>query len=626
MNIKILISCHKKTKCIENSILQPIQLGCALSKQHFENMIHDDEGTNISEKNPMYCELTAQYWAWKNLDADYYGFCHYRRYFNFSDKHYPEDDYGVVREEYLDENSIKKYGFDEETIKRNILQNDIIITKRQDVRNLGKGYKNIFAQYDDAQFLNIKDLYTILEIIKEKYPNFEVYSSHFLNGHVASFCNMYILKKDIFFEYCEWLFPLLEEFCNRTDMSKYSTEALRTPGHLSERLFGIYYLYLIDKNPDIKVKELQCVFFEHTSEEINILEPAFNEKSVPVVFAANNGFVPVFAACLQSIIEHTRNDINYDFVLLNRDINKTNKMLLKEMVAPFNNISLRFFDVCKIVSKYKLKANAHISIETYYRFLAQEILKKYDKIIYLDCDIIVNYDIYELYKINIDGYMLAATRDPDFLGQINGANKETIKYCYEKLHMKDPYNYFQAGVLLFNTKEMKRYTVEQWLTFSSHPYLYNDQDVLNLYCEGKIKYLDMSWNVLSDCDHYRVKNVISYAPYYIQNEYKIARLNPKIIHFAGFMKPWYNPTGDFAMYFWKYLRKTIFYEQLLYNMCCRLLNKELNKNYISIYNIIENNIEKRSTLRKIIDIFLSKGTKRREFLKMIAGKRLLSKI
>ena len=45
-------------------------------------MLHDDEGDNISNKNKTYCELTAQYWAWKNMEADYYGFFHYRRYFH----------------------------------------------------------------------------------------------------------------------------------------------------------------------------------------------------------------------------------------------------------------------------------------------------------------------------------------------------------------------------------------------------------------------------------------------------------------------------------------------------------------------------------------------------------------
>lgn len=60
----------------------------ALADHRFKGMQHDDEGENISYKNPYYCELTAQYWAWKNLDADYYGLFHYRRYFSFSDEHF----------------------------------------------------------------------------------------------------------------------------------------------------------------------------------------------------------------------------------------------------------------------------------------------------------------------------------------------------------------------------------------------------------------------------------------------------------------------------------------------------------------------------------------------------------
>ena len=53
-------------------------------------LVRDNTGDNISVKNKSYCELTTQYWAWKNTDYDYYGFCHYRRYFSFSDKEIEE--------------------------------------------------------------------------------------------------------------------------------------------------------------------------------------------------------------------------------------------------------------------------------------------------------------------------------------------------------------------------------------------------------------------------------------------------------------------------------------------------------------------------------------------------------
>ena len=133
--------------------------------------------------------------------------------------------------------------------------------------------------------------------------------------------------------------------------------------------------------------------------------------------------------------------------------------------------------------------------------------------------------------------------------------------------MNDPHNYFQAGVILFNIKEMKEaYSTEEWLQFASTPYMYNDQDVLNLYCEGRVKFLDMKWNLLSDCDHTRISKVISFAPNSIQNEYFEARKCPYIIHYAGFMKPWHRPTEDYAYLFWNALKKTQFYEIVLYQL------------------------------------------------------------
>ena len=95
-NVKVLISCHKETDVVNTECFMPVQVGTSLAQKELPGMAHDNDGENISELNPMYCELTAQYWAWKNLDLDYYGFCHYRRYFNFSDRMFKEDSYGHV--------------------------------------------------------------------------------------------------------------------------------------------------------------------------------------------------------------------------------------------------------------------------------------------------------------------------------------------------------------------------------------------------------------------------------------------------------------------------------------------------------------------------------------------------
>lgn len=94
MNIKILTSYHKRSELISSDIIKPIQVGTDITGCINPAHLHDNTGDNISAKNKMYCELTAQYWAWKNLDADYYGFMHYRRYFSF--------DNGALKRNHMD--------------------------------------------------------------------------------------------------------------------------------------------------------------------------------------------------------------------------------------------------------------------------------------------------------------------------------------------------------------------------------------------------------------------------------------------------------------------------------------------------------------------------------------------
>ena len=72
MNVKILIAYHKESLLIKDDVFCPIQVGRAVSNTKLD-MIGDNTGENISEKNPIYCEMSAVYWAWKNLDADYIG-------------------------------------------------------------------------------------------------------------------------------------------------------------------------------------------------------------------------------------------------------------------------------------------------------------------------------------------------------------------------------------------------------------------------------------------------------------------------------------------------------------------------------------------------------------------------
>ena len=105
-----------------------------------------------------------------------------------------------------------------------------------------------------------------------------------------------------------------------------------------------------------------------------------------------------------------------------------------------------FYNVWRMVKDYKLDTNnAHISVETYFRFLAQDILSAYDKVVYLDSDLVVNGNVAELYDVRMGNNLIAATLDIDYLANLNICGGDRMKYSLDVLNLKNPYAYFQAG-------------------------------------------------------------------------------------------------------------------------------------------------------------------------------------
>lgn len=567
-DIRIFISCHKPTVVPQkNGLLYPIQVGAALNKQKLDGMLHDDEGINISDKNRSYCELTAQYWAWKNVDADYYGFFHYRRYFSFSETQFPTNTFGDVKLEKNDEKTLQELQLDESHMRDVIEKYDVIAPQKGkfDIPGL-----TMYKQYCIAKVHRKEDLDLVLSIIDRDYPEMSQTAQEYIHSTDGYFCNMFIMKKEIFQAYCEWLFPILEEHEKRRDFSSYDRETYRVSGYLAERLCGIYLTYL-KKSGKYRFAELQRTLFLHT-DPIVLPKPKFAENNIAVVLSANDYYVPYVSTLLESILQNSSSAKNYDIIVLNRDISLKNQNILKKQVKK-DNFSLRFFDITEYMKDYEnLYTRGHFRIETYFRLLMQEILPEYHKVLYLDSDMVVLADVAELYETNIDGYLLSACKDADTAGLYNGFEPNKKQYMDTILKIKKPYDYFQAGVILFNLDEFRKtYSIKKMMDFSmSYQWELLDQDVLNYLAQGRVKFADMAWNVLMDWRNIRIKQIIGIAPYYLFDAYMAARENPRIIHYAGPDKPWDNPCSDFAEYFWQYARECPYYEVLL----CRLMAAE----------------------------------------------------
>lgn len=528
-----------------------------------EGMYQDNQGENISSRNKSYCELTTQYWAWKNMQADYYGFCHYRRFFSFNEKKLPETSWGTIEYDYLGEKEKEALKLNERDMRAYIEKYDFLIAAGVPTKDMGAD--SVYDHYNKAPELHIEDVELFLQIIKEKYPYLSEAAKELFEGQTFYPCNMFIMKKELFEEYSSVLFDVLDEFEKRADMSEYSREGYRTTGHLGERMTGIYYLYL-KKKGGYRLGEQQIALIHHADAETEITERP-SADTVPVVLAANQKYVPILYTCAQSIVEHTSTDRIYEIYIFHTDITADSQKAFQVYLAR-ENVHFTFVNVGSRVAGYILQAKQHITTETFYRFLILDILKVYPKVVYLDCDMIICHDVAELYDTNLGDTLIAGSLDPDFAGQCNMKNSEMRQYAKNVLGLDNPFVYFQAGVLVFNVDEMNKVTSVQKLFEMSDTgiYRFSDQDILNVVCKDRVTYLDMKWNMIFDCDHFRWHQVIKYAPYYILDAYEEARKDPYIIHYAGFLKPWMKPDEDFGDVFWDVARRTRFYEQVLGNL------------------------------------------------------------
>lgn len=565
-NIKLYVVCHKESYVPENPYLYPIQVGTSLSGKRIEGMLHDDQGDNISDKNKSYCELTAQYWAWKNDDADYYGFFHYRRYLAFNPKLNRDDGWGNIAYDRITDKAIEEMALKPEIMRGIISKYDVISVKGRQYPRIQEGGKvmDVYHEYGTVDFQHRSDLDVALNILVEKYPEFEPIVKGYMRSSVAHECNMFIMKRNIYHAYCEWLFDILFEAEKQIDTTWYSVEEYRVMGYLAERLCGIYYTYL-KKQDDIKSFELPKTLFHDTAPKAR-LKPVF-VAGIPVVLSANDRFAPYLDIMIRSIVANTSQTRQYDIIVLFNDISEKNRGLIFAAARGKSNVSIRFVRVSEYFDSEKLFVDQHLSVETYYRLIIPEIMPDYSKILYLDCDMVVDHDVAELFDIDLNGCIIGAAKDIDVAGQVNLHQNDWDSYATKTLGLDNPYDYLQAGVLIIDLDALRKTASSEELIQKalSRSWRCHDQDVLNVVCKNRVHYIPQQWNVLMDWQEpgRSRMQILKMAPRALYEEYMTARKRPYMIHFAGYQKPWDVVDCDMAEYFWEYAKLSPYYPILL---------------------------------------------------------------
>ena len=294
---------------------------------------------------------------------------------------------------------------------------------------------------------------------------------------------------------------------------------------------------------------------------------------------------------IESIIQNAKQKRLYKIYILTTNISLKNKENLNYQIKNDKRFSIYFINVTNYIENKKLNTFAHLTIETYFRFLIFDLFPNSKKVLYLDSDLIINYDISELYDINIEGKYLAAVKDIDTAGSLN-YQKEKRNYINEIIGCKGDDEYFQAGVILFNILEIKNKISSEILFYIAQERKWDwmDQDVLNFVFKGKIYYLNQKWNCIMNWVGL-IKNktridILKFAPKQLFNEYLEARKNPLIIHYAGNQKPWEYPSCDFSNYFWKYANHSIYIKKIIIQNKKKRKKKKNQKLLIKYINII----------------------------------------
>ena len=268
-----------------------------------------------------------------------------------------------------------------------------------------------------------------------------------------------------------------------------------------------------------------------------------NLEVIPIFFAVDDVYIPFLAVALESLIDNSSKDYYYSVKVLHTNVSEENRNKIYKYKR--ENVDIEFVDLNYYIErvKDKLYTRDYYTKSTYFRLFVPDLYPQYPKALYLDSDITIVGDIAELYNTDMGNNLVAGI--PDGAVQTVDVFKE---YVEKFVGVRDYNEYFNAGILLMNLSELRKFKFQEKFLYLLEKVKYTvaqDQDYLNRLCKGRVKIVDKVWNAMP------------------MPELGIPAEDVKLVHYNLNAKPWHYDNILYQEFFWKYAKKTEFYDDIV---------------------------------------------------------------
>ncbi|MCD8125810.1 MAG: glycosyltransferase family 8 protein [Lachnospiraceae bacterium] len=273
-------------------------------------------------------------------------------------------------------------------------------------------------------------------------------------------------------------------------------------------------------------------------------------KEIPVFFTVDESYAPYLDCALRSLMENASGSYRYQIMVLHEDLSEESKRKLASGVKP--PFQIHFIHMKEKLAGITDRAENRLrcdyfTLTIYFRLFIADMFPEYDKGLYLDSDIVVPGDISRLFQTELGENIIGASADRSIAAvPVRGEyTEQAVGVPFEQ--------YINSGVLVMNLKKMRETGFCDHFLRLLHTYHFDciapDQDYFNAMCNGSIVYLDETWDAM---------------PPEGGGSGRLLE-HPDLIHYNLFQKPWCYDEIPYEEYFWRYARKSPFYEEIVHH-------------------------------------------------------------